>query len=319
MNSDQLNDTPIVSQTHSDEVIEEIKLIDADDALQPSLYQALKRELIHDQGAQFAAILLVVLTLVIFVAAIFIKPADFIDVHILEQYKAPFVDGHFLGTDNGGHDILKMVIVAARNSLTIGFLVTVAILVLGTAGGLITGYFGGKFDGIFMRVIDFMTILPVMMIIIVLVTLIPHYNMWPLIIIISALGWFNTVRLVRARTLVEANRDYVSASKTSGTSDIKIIFREIFPNLSSLIIAESTLMFAGNVGLETSLSFLGFGLPAGTPSLGTLLNYATDPETMTDKPWVWVPAAVIIIVYTILIMIIGQALRRVADQRQALG
>ena len=117
--------------------------------------------------------------------------------------------------------------------------------------------------------------------------------------------------------MVETNRDYVRASKTSGTSNIKIIFREIFPNLSSLIIVEATLMFAGNIGLETSLSFLGFGLPASTPSLGTLINYATDPETMTARPWVWVPAAVVILLYTLLIMLIGQALRRVADQRQA--
>ena len=158
-----------------------------------------------------------------------------------------------------------------------------------------------------------------MMIIIVLVTVIPHYNMWSLIIIMTLLGWFNTVRLIRARTLVEVNRDYVRASKTSGTSNLKIIFREIFPNLSSLIIVEATLMFAGNIGLETSLSFLGFGLPANTPSLGTLINYATDPETMTGKPWVWIPAAVVFLLYTVLIMMIGQALRRVADQRQSLG
>ena len=220
-------------------------------------------------------------------------------------------------TVDGGKDIFALLLVAARNSLTIAFFVTVLILALGTIGGLVTGYFGGKFDLIFMRFIDFMTILPVMMIIIVLVTVVPNYNMWTLIVIMTLLGWFNTVRLIRARTLVETNRDYVRASKTSGTSNIKIIFREIFPNLSSLIIVEATLMFAGNIGLETSLSFLGFGLPASTPSLGTLINYATDPETMTARPWVWVPAAVVILLYTLLIMLIGQALRRVADQRQA--
>ncbi|MDR3190549.1 MAG: ABC transporter permease [Lactobacillaceae bacterium] len=290
-----------------------------DETIQPSLKKALLREFTKDQGAQFALILLVFITAIIFVAALFIKRVDFVDVRIMDQYLAPFQDGHILGTDNGGHDILKLATVAARNSLTIAFFVTIFILLLGAAGGLITGYFGGKFDVIFMRFIDFMTILPIMMIIIVLVTLIPSYDMWSLILIMTLLGWFNTVRLIRARTLVEANRDYVKASKTSGTGDFKIIFREILPNLSSLIIAESTLMFAGNIGLETALSFLGFGLPAGTPSLGTLLNAATDPETMTDKPWVWVPAAVIILVYTIMIMIIGQALRRVADQRQALG
>ena len=283
----------------------------------PTLRNALKREFKKDQVAQFALILLALITIAIFVGALFVPRASFTDVNIMDQYLAPMTDGHIFGTDNGGKDIFALLLVAARNSLTIAFFVTVLILALGTIGGLVTGYFGGKFDLIFMRFIDFMTILPVMMIIIVLVTVVPNYNMWTLIIIMTLLGWFNTVRLIRARTLVETNRDYVRASKTSGTSNIKIIFREIFPNLSSLIIVEATLMFAGNIDLETSLSFLGFGLPASTPSLGTLINYATDPETMTARPWVWVPAAVVILLYTLLIMLIGQALRRVADQRQA--
>lgn len=283
----------------------------------PTLRNALKREFKKDQVAQFALILLALITVAIFVGALFVPRASFTDVNIMDQYLAPMTDGHIFGTDNGGKDIFALLLVAARNSLTIAFFVTVLILALGTIGGLLTGYFGGKFDLIFMRFIDFMTILPVMMIIIVLVTVVPNYNMWTLIIIMTLLGWFNTVRLIRARTLVETNRDYVRASKTSGTSNIKIIFREIFPNLSSLIIVEATLMFAGNIGLETSLSFLGFGLPASTPSLGTLINYATDPETMTARPWAWVPAAVVILLYTLLIMLIGQALRRVADQRQA--
>lgn len=283
----------------------------------PTLRNALKREFKKDQVAQFALILLALITIAIFVGALFVPRASFTDVNIMDQYLAPMTDGHIFGTDNGGKDIFALLLVAARNSLTIAFFVTVLILAIGTIGGLVTGYFGGKFDLIFMRFIDFMTILPVMMIIIVLVTVVPNYNMWTLIVIMTLLGWFNTVRLIRARTLVETNRDYVRASKTSGTSNIKIIFREIFPNLSSLIIVEATLMFAGNIGLETSLSFLGFGLPASTPSLGTLINYATDPETMTARPWVWVPAAVVILLYTLLIMLIGQALRRVADQRQA--
>ncbi|HBV57085.1 MAG TPA: peptide ABC transporter permease [Weissella confusa] len=283
----------------------------------PTLRNALKREFKKDQVAQFALILLALITIAIFIGALFVPRASFTDVNIMDQYLAPMTDGHIFGTDNGGKDIFALLLVAARNSLTIAFFVTVLILAIGTIGGLVTGYFGGKFDLIFMRFIDFMTILPVMMIIIVLVTVVPNYNMWTLIVIMTLLGWFNTVRLIRARTLVETNRDYVRASKTSGTSNIKIIFREIFPNLSSLIIVEATLMFAGNIGLETSLSFLGFGLPASTPSLGTLINYATDPETMTARQWVWVPAAVVILLYTLLIMLIGQALRRVADQRQA--
>ncbi len=168
-----------------------------------------------------------------------------------------------------------------------------------------------------MRFTDFWMILPNLMIIIVFVTIIPRFNAWSLIWIISIFSWIGTTRLIRAKTLTEVNRDYVRASKTSGTSNLKIMFREIWPNLSTLVIAESTLVFAGNIGLETGLSFLGFGLPAGTPSLGTMISEETNPETMTDKPWTWVPATVVILIVVLAIIFIGNALRRVADQRQA--
>jgi peptide/nickel transport system permease protein len=292
---------------------------DAVEVVSPGLRSSLKREFAADQLAQFAVLLLALMTIGFVVGSFFIKPEQYVDVNIMDQYMPLFSEGHILGTDQGGRDVLAMLTVASRNSLAIAFLVTFFSLALGTIGGLVTGYFGGKFDGIFMRFIDFMTILPTLMIIIVLVTIVPNYNVFSLVVIMTLLSWYNTVRIIRARTLVEVRRDYVSASKTSGTSNLKIIFFEIFPNLSSLIIVESTLMFAGNIGLETGLSFLGFGLPPTTPSLGTLINYATDPETMTDKPWVWVPAAVVILLYTLLIMLIGQTMRRVADQRQSLG
>ena len=190
----------------------------------PTLRNALKREFKKDQVAQFALILLALITIAIFIGALFVPRASFTDVNIMDQYLAPMTDGHIFGTDNGGKDIFALLLVAARNSLTIAFFVTVLILAIGTIGGLVTGYFGGKFDLIFMRFIDFMTILPVMMIIIVLVTVVPNYNMWTLIVIMTLLGWFNTVRLIRARTLVETNRDYVRASKRRELRILKLFF-----------------------------------------------------------------------------------------------
>lgn len=280
----------------------------------------LKRTLIHefkkDDLARYSLYILVALLLIVFVGALFIPKAHYLDVNIIDQYLAPMTDGHILGTDNGGHDIITMLIVSSRNSLTIALAVTLLTFVFGTVVGTITGYYGGKVDMIVMRMTDFIMILPVLMIIIVLVTIVPKYNATTLILLMSAFYWIGTMRLVRSRVLTESQRDYVKASKTSGTSNFKIMFREILPNIASLLIAEATLSFAGNIGLETGLSFLGFGLPAGTPSLGTMINEATNPETMTQMPWTWVPAAVIILIVVLTIIFIGQALRRVADQRQ---
>ena len=104
-----------------------------------------------------------------------------------------------------------------------------------------------------------------------------------------------------------------------GTSDLKIIFREVLPNISSIIIVDSTLALAGNIGIETGLSFLGFGLPPSIPSLGTLVGYATDPEVLSLKLWIWLPASILILIMMLCINYVGQALKRAADARQRLG
>ena len=131
--------------------------------------------------------------------------------------------------------------------------------------------------------------------------------------------WVSTARLVRSKALSESRRDYVSASKTMGTSDFAIMFKGIMPNLSSLLIVELTLNFAGNVGIETGLTFLGFGLPDTTPSLGTLVSFANNQTVIAEKWWVWLPASLLILVLMLGINYIGQALRRSADAKQRLG
>lgn len=282
-----------------------------------SLTHGIKREIRNDKLALYSSIILVILFVGVYVTAMFIKKTSYVDVNIMDQYLAPLTNGHLLGTDVGGRDIILMLIISARNSFNIAIAVTLFTLFVGNVLGVTTGYFGGKVDFIFMRFTDFVMILPNLMIIIVLVTIIPKFNAWSLIGIMCIFSWIGTTRLIRARTLTEVNRDYVRASKTSGTSNLKIMFREIWPNLSSIIIAESTLVLAGNIGLETGLSFLGFGLPAGTPSLGSMVSEATNPQTMTAMPWTWVPATALIVIVILGTIFIGQALRRVADQRQS--
>ena len=157
------------------------------------------------------------------------------------------------------------------------------------------------------------------MIIIVFVTIVPSYNVFSFIMIMSAFYWVAKARLFRGKTLSEVRRDYISASKTLGTSDFKIMFGELMPNLSSLIITNLTMNFAGNIGIETTLSYLGFGLPQSTPSLGTLIGYASNGVVLSDMTWVWAPASILILVMMLCINYVGQALKRSADARQRLG
>lgn len=281
--------------------------------------KVLAREFAKDRGALGALILLIVLFLVIFIGALFLNTDKVMTVDIFKQYNHPGADGMLLGGDEGGRDVFKMLILGARNSLLIGIAITVLIEVIGTVFGLVAGYYGGKVDNVMMRFLDFMMVLPTLMIIIVIVTIIPKYTMWSFVLIMSAFYWVGTARLIRSKALSESKKDYISASKTSGSSDLKIILKELLPNLSSIIIVDATLMLAGNIGIEVSLTYLGFGFPDSVPSLGTLVGYANDPSVLTLRPWVWLPAALLILVICVGISYVGNVLRRAADARQRLG
>ena len=281
--------------------------------------KVLAREFAKDRGALGALILLIILFLGIFIGALFLNTDKVMTVDIFKQYNHPGADGMLLGGDEGGRDVFKMLILGARNSLLIGIAITVLIEVIGTVFGLVDGYYGGKVDNIMMRFLDFMMVLPTLMIIIVIVTIIPKYTMWSFVLIMSAFYWVGTARLIRSKALSESKKDYISASKTSGSSDLKIILKELLPNLSSIIIVDATLMLAGNIGIEVSLTYLGFGFPDSVPSLGTLVGYANDPSVLTLRPWVWLPAALLILVICVGISYVGNVLRRAADARQRLG
>ena len=281
--------------------------------------KVLAREFAKDRGALGALILLIILFLGIFIGPLFLNTDKVMTVDIFKQYNHPGADGMLLGGDEGGRDVFKMLILGARNSLLIGIAITVLIEVIGTVFGLVAGYYGGKVDNIMMRFLDFMMVLPTLMIIIVIVTIIPKYTMWSFVLIMSAFYWVGTARLIRSKALSESKKDYISASKTSGSSDLKIILKELLPNLSSIIIVDATLMLAGNIGIEVSLTYLGFGFPDSVPSLGTLVGYANDPSVLTLRPWVWLPAALLILVICVGISYVGNVLRRAADARQRLG
>ncbi|MFE6169306.1 ABC transporter permease [Viridibacillus arvi] len=285
----------------------------------PTGFQVILREFKKDKLAMFSLILLGLIIVGIYVASFFIDQEELMRISIRGKYAAPGEQGFILGADHGGRSILGQLIIGARNSITIAIIITIITGIAGVAIGLVTGYFGGLIDNIFMRIIDFFLTLPTTMIIIVFVTIIPKYTVTTFILIMSLFLWMGTARLIRSKSLSESRRDYVSASKTMGTRNSTIIFKEIMPNISSLIIVELTLNFAGNVGIETGLSFLGFGLPPSTPSLGTLVSYAANPEVLSTKLWIWLPAALLILVLMLGINYVGQALRRSADARQRLG
>lgn len=307
-----------LNKLHEDvnEAIREEKVESADVG-----FAVIVREFKKDKVALVSFFAVTAFILFVFISAKFINVEKLIEVNIMEQFDPPSFDSiwNILGKDEGGRSVLGFLIVGARNSLIVAFCITAIVEMVGLLLGLVMGYYGGTVDKYAMRIVDFIGILPILLIIIAFVSSIPKYNVATFIFIMSAFYWVGTARLVRSKALSEARRDYVSASKTMGTSDLKIMFKGILPNISSILIVDATLALAGNVGIETSLSFLGFGLPPSSPSLGTLIAYASRPEIIESKMYVWLPATLVVLFMMLCINYCGQALRRAADAKQRLG
>ncbi|MBW7642183.1 MULTISPECIES: ABC transporter permease [Geobacillus] len=284
----------------------------------PSAFSIMWREVARDRLALGSLIILGILLSIVYGVSLFLDQEEIVKVDFLSIYSPPSAE-HWLGTDYGGRDVFGQLIIGARNSFTIGLAITLITGAIGLIVGLVAGYFGGWIDNVIMRIIDFILVLPFLMLVIVFVAIVPKYNVLTFILIMSAFLWTGKARLIRAKTLAERELDYVSASKTLGTPDWKIIIFQILPNLSSIIIVNLTLNLAGNIGIESGLTYLGFGLPESTPSLGTLVSYATNPDVLQNKWWVWLPASLLILVMMLCINFIGQALKRAADARQRLG
>jgi peptide/nickel transport system permease protein len=284
----------------------------------PSGFSVIWSEFKRDRLALGSLILLGLILIAVYGTSLILDQDKIVKVDFLSIYQPPS-SLHWLGTDYGGRDVFGQLIIGTRNSFTIGLFITIVTNIVGLSLGLIAGYFGGFIDSVVMRIIDFILTLPTLMLIIVFVVVVPKFTLLNFILIMSAFLWTGKARLIRSKVLSESELDYISAAKALGTPNWKIIISHLLPNVSSLIIVAFTLNLAGNIGIESGLTFLGFGLPESTPSLGTLVSYATNPDVLQNKWWIWLPASGMILVLMLSINFIGEALKRAADARQRRG
>jgi peptide/nickel transport system permease protein len=169
-----------------------------------------------------------------------------------------------------------------------------------------------------MRIVDTWSLVPAMMFMIAIIAITPNRTVWHMIFLLTAFGWMGRTSLLRSMALAQRNLDYVAASKTLGTRNITIIFREVMPNLVAIISANIVLTVAGNIGIETGMSLLGFGLPFGTPSIGTMIQAAINPSNLQLRWWTWAPAIIVVFLMSMSINFVGQAVSRAADAKQRL-
>lgn len=281
-------------------------------------WKIIVQEILADKLALFSLIIFTLITCYVFGLTLFLSLREIVTVDLFAINVAPNEEWR-LGTDYGGRDIFGQLIIGTRNSLAIGFLVTLISVGFGIVYGVVCGYFGGQIDNAMMRFVDFMIILPFLMIVVVFVTIVPSYDIFTFSLMMAAFLWMGTARLIRSLALQERELDYINASRTMGSSHFKIIFTQLLPNLVGIIIVNGTLSLAANIGIEAGLSFIGFGFPEDYPSLGTLMAYAQNTQTLQHRPWVWMPAAILILVLMLCVRNVGEALRRAGDARQRQG
>jgi peptide/nickel transport system permease protein len=193
----------------------------------------------------------------------------------LLEYLAPPDGRHWFGTDDSGRDVLSRMIYGARISLSVGFVAVGIALVIGIWLGALAGYFGGWTDIVISRAIEIMLTIPTFFLIIAIIAFLPP-SIYNIMVIIGLTGWMGVARFVRAEFLKLKQLDFITALRALGASNKRIIFMHMLPNAMAPVLVSAVFGIAGAILTESSLSFLGFGVPPPTPSWGDILSQSRD-------------------------------------------
>ena len=214
-----------------------------------------------------------------------------------------------LGIDAQGRDVFARLIYGFRLSVIFGILLTITTSIIGIIAGALQGYYGGKVDIAGQRFMEIWAGIP-MLYLLIMINSILRPGFWWLLFLMTLFGWMKLVGVVRAEFLKARNLEYVQAAKAMGVKDRVIIFRHILPNALVATITFLPFILSGSITSLTSLDFLGFGMPAGSPSLGELLS---SGKANIHAPWLGISAFVLLSLLLSLLVFIGEGLRDAFD------
>ncbi|MBR5579183.1 MAG: ABC transporter permease subunit [Lachnospiraceae bacterium] len=230
--------------------------------------------------------------------------------------------GYLFGTDDMGRDLLNRIANGGRVTMTVGAIAVIISLIIGIVLGGLAGYFGGWIDMLIMRVAEVVGGLPFLPFAMILSAIIGtrisvEQRMYLIMVVLGVLSWPGTCRLIRAQILSQREQEFVIAAKAMGVKEGAIVFRHILPNVLSMILVTATLDFATCMLTESTLSYLGFGISAPTPTWGNMLTSANNSVVIQQFWWRWVFPATIFGICTVCINLIGDALRSAFDPKSA--
>ena len=221
--------------------------------------------------------------------------------------------GHYFGTDDLGRDLYSRTIRATGTSLLVGLIGAGMALVIGTAWGIVAGYYGGRLDDWMMRFVDILLAIPLTLVLILILVMVGR-SFTTLFIALGALSWLTMSRIVRAQTLALKGREFIEAARASGVSEQMIILRHILPNLIGVVIVYASLLIPEMILAESFISFLGLGISEPQTSLGSLIKEGA--ATMTYGT-LWQLAFPLVFFVTIIftMFFIGDGLRDALDPK----
>ncbi len=230
-----------------------------------------------------------------------------------EDILAPPDAEHWLGRDDAGKDVLSLLIYGARISLLVGFTASFFSMFIGSVVGLVAGYYGGRVSTVLMRFVDFLMVIPDLPLMLVIISVWGR-GLWKIVLVIGLLYWTYTARLVRSQVLSIKERQFVLRSRALGGSNLRIIWRHIFPQVLPLIITQAVLDISASIIAESSLSFLGLGDPTMV-SWGMMLNFAFERAISRMAWWFLLPPGFAIVWVSLAIILIGTALEEIVNPR----
>lgn len=238
-----------------------------------------------------------------------------VNFNLKEPAPSPPSRENWLGTDDQGRDVLARLIYGFRVSIFFGLILTFFSSIIGVLAGAIQGYFGGRVDLIFQRIIEIWSGLPILYLLIILSSIIEP-NFWFLLGIMLMFSWMSLVAVVRAEFFRTRSLDYVRAAEALGVPTWRIMWRHMLPNAMVATLTYLPFILNGSITTLTTLDFLGFGLPPGSASLGELL---TQGKNHVQSPWLGLTGFFSLAFLLSLLIFIGEAIRDAFDPRKVMS
>ncbi|MES2129192.1 MAG: ABC transporter permease [Pseudomonadota bacterium] len=218
------------------------------------------------------------------------------------------------GADKWGHDVLKKTVKGAETSIVVGLVAALLAVTLGTLFGAFSGYYGGAVDDVFTWFYSIFTSIPSILMILTVAAVLQQKGVATIVLILGMTGWTGPYRLIRAEYMKHKAREYVMAADAIGASDWRKMFSHIFPNVSHVALVQMSILVVGFIKAEVILSFLGFGVPVGVVSWGSMLNEAQN-ELILGKWWQLTAAATAMAVLVTAFSLFTDALRDALDPK----